>query len=53
MNIGAVVWFVLIGIALFGNAPRELALMSLAYPLMYFALSAVVTVRRGRAILRP
>ena len=53
MNTGAVVWFVLIGCTLFGNAPRELALVSLAYPLMYFALSALITVRRRRAILRP
>lgn len=53
MNVGAVVWFVLLGFTLFGNARRELAVISLVYPLMYFALSAVVTVRRRRAILRP
>jgi phosphatidylcholine synthase len=53
MNVAAVVWFVLIGFTLFGNARQGLALVSLAYPLMYFALSAVVTVRRRRAILRP
>ena len=53
MNVGAVVWFVLLGFTLFGSAGREVAVISLAYPLMYFALSAVVTVRRRRAILRP
>ena len=53
MNLGAVVWFVLLGFTLFGSAGQELALVSLAYPLMYFALSALVTVRRRRAILRP
>ena len=53
MNVAAVVWFVLLGFTLFGSAGQELAVISLAYPLMYFALSAVVTVRRRRAILRP
>jgi phosphatidylcholine synthase len=53
MNVAAVVWFVLLGFTLFGSAGHELALVSLAYPLMYFALSALATVRRRRAILRP
>jgi len=44
---------VLLGFTLFGSAGQELALVSLAYPLMYFALSALATVRRRRAILRP
>ena len=53
MNVAAVVWFVLLGLTLFGSAGQELALVSLAYPVMYFALSALVTVRTRRAILRP
>jgi hypothetical protein len=53
MNVAAVVWFVLLAFTLFGSAGQELAVISLAYPLMYFALSVVVTVRRRRAILRP
>ena len=53
MNVGAVIWFVLLGLVLFGPAQRTLAAVSLIYPLTYLALSAVVTVRRRRAILRP
>jgi phosphatidylcholine synthase len=53
MNVGAVVWFALLGFTLFGSAGQEVAVISFAYPLMYLALSAVVTVRRRRAILRP
>lgn len=53
MNVGAVIWFVLLGFTLFGSARTELAMVSLVYPLMYFVLSAMVTVRRRRAILRP
>jgi hypothetical protein len=53
MNVAAVVWFVLLGFTLFGSTGQKLAVISLAYPLLYFALSAVVTVRRRRAILRP
>ena len=49
----AVGWFVLLGLILFGPAQRALAVLSLIYPLTYMALSAAVTVRRRRAILRP
>jgi phosphatidylcholine synthase len=47
INLGAAIWFVLIGLVLLGGDDhrRSLALMSLIYPLMYLALSAVVTVR--------
>ena len=49
MNLGAVVWFVLLGVILFGPAQysRMLAVVSLAYPAMYFVFSATVTVRRS------
>jgi phosphatidylcholine synthase len=53
MNIGAVVWFVLLGLVLFGRAQETLAVVSLIYPLAYLALSAAVTVRKRQAILRP
>jgi phosphatidylcholine synthase len=53
MNVGAVIWFVLLGLALFGRAQQPLAAISLIYPFAYLALSATVTVRRRRAILRP
>jgi phosphatidylcholine synthase len=53
INAGAVVWFVLLGLILFGPAQQTVAVVSLIYPLMYLALSAAVTVRRRRAILRP
>ena len=53
MNVGAIVWFVLLGLVLFGRAQKALAVVSLIYPLAYLALSAAVTVRRRRAILRP
>jgi phosphatidylcholine synthase len=53
MNAGAVIWFVLLGLVLFGRAQETLAVVSLLYPLTYLALSAAVTVRRRRAILRP
>jgi phosphatidylcholine synthase len=48
MNVGAVFWFVLIGLALFGDASRgsTFALVSLVYPLAYLALSARVALRR-------
>jgi phosphatidylcholine synthase len=48
MNLGAVVWFVLLVVVLFGPLEYSsgLAIASLTYPLMYFALSATVTVRR-------
>jgi phosphatidylcholine synthase len=53
INVGAAVWFVLLGLILFGPAQDTLAVVSLIYPLTYMALSAAVTVRRRRAILRP
>jgi len=53
MNVGAVIWFVLLGVVLFGRAREMLAVVSLIYPLVYLALSASVTIRRRRAILPP
>jgi len=53
INAGAAVWIVLLGLILFGPAQQTVAVVSLIYPLMYLALSAAVTVRRRRAILRP
>jgi len=53
MNVGAIVWFALIGLSLFGSAGAEVALVSLLYPLLYLGLSGLITVRRRRAILRP
>jgi phosphatidylcholine synthase len=53
INVGAAIWFVLLGLILFGPPQETLAVVSLIYPLMYMALSAAVTVRRRRAILRP
>ena len=53
INVGATVWFVLLGLILFGPEQKTLAVVSLIYPLTYMALSAAVTVRRRRAILRP
>ena len=52
MNAGAIIWFVLLGLVLFGRAREALAVVSLIYPLAYLALSAMITVRRRRAILR-
>ena len=48
MNIGAVVWFVLLGVALGGptHSSRVLAAFSLVYPAAYLALSASVTIQR-------
>ena len=48
INVGAAVWFVMLGVVLAGtpDLARPLALVSLIYPLMYLALSAVVTVQR-------
>jgi phosphatidylcholine synthase len=50
MNAGSAVWFVSLGVVLFGpHAERELvAVLSLAYPVMYLALSAWVTFTRKR-----
>jgi phosphatidylcholine synthase len=53
INVGAAIWFVLLGLILFGPARSALAVASLIYPLIYTVLSAAVTVRRRRAILRP
>ena len=47
------IWFVLLGLILFGPARSTTAVVSLIYPLIYTVLSAAVTVRRRRAILRP
>ena len=49
MNLGAVVWFVLLGVILFGPAQysRMVAVVSLVYPALYLAFSAVVTLRRS------
>ena len=48
INVGAAIWFVLLGLVLLGpeDYRRSMALVSLIYPMMYLALSAVVTVRR-------
>jgi phosphatidylcholine synthase len=45
INIGAAIWFVLIGLVLFGpeDRRRTVAIVSLTYPVMYLALSAFVT----------
>jgi len=47
INVGAAIWFVLLGWVLLGGAgdSRTLAVLSLIYPSMYLALSAAVTVR--------
>ena len=49
INIGAAFWFVLLGLTLFGPADLRgtAGLVSLAYPVMYLALSAFVTFRRS------
>jgi phosphatidylcholine synthase len=49
INLGAAVWFVLLGVVLFGSEGQRqpLALISLTYPLTYLVLSAVVAVRTG------
>ena len=50
VNVGAAIWFVMLGLVLRGAPfePRSVALVSMAYPLLYLALSAVVTVQRRR-----
>ena len=50
MNIGSAVWFVSLGLVLFGPEEhrRTVATISLAYPAMYLALSAFVTFTRKR-----
>lgn len=51
MNLGAVVWFVMLGVVLGGPADysRMLAALSLVYPAAYLGLSALVTTRRRGA----
>jgi phosphatidylcholine synthase len=48
MNVGAAVWFVLLGLALGRpvSDSRPFAMVSLLYPALYFSLSAVVTIQR-------
>jgi phosphatidylcholine synthase len=49
INVGAAVWFVLLGLVLIGaGGGSGLAIVSMLYPLMYLVLSAVVTVRVRR-----
>jgi phosphatidylcholine synthase len=50
VNGGSAIWFVLLGLALFGPEPYRptVATLSLAYPVMYLALSLFVTVTRKR-----
>jgi phosphatidylcholine synthase len=53
INWGAAVWFILLALVLRGSGAQAhaLAVISLAYPTMYLALSALVT-RRKRAAFR-
>jgi phosphatidylcholine synthase len=48
INVGSAIWFVALGVVLFGPEPqrRTSAILSLAYPVMYLALSAFVAVDR-------
>ena len=48
LNVGSAVWFVLLGLILFGPPAYSsmLAMVSLVYPAMYLGLSAAVTVQR-------
>ncbi len=50
VNAGSAIWFVSLGVVLFGPEEyrRTVALLSLAYPVMYLALSAFVTFMRKR-----
>jgi phosphatidylcholine synthase len=50
INAGSAIWFVSLGVVLFGPEEyrRSVALVSLAYPVMYLALSAFVTFTRKR-----
>ena len=50
INIGSAIWLVSLGFVLFGPEEyrRTLAILSLAYPVMYLALSAFVTFTRKR-----
>jgi phosphatidylcholine synthase len=51
VNVGSAVWFVVLGLVLIGRPldSRTLALASIAYPVMYLVLSAVVTLQRRTA----
>jgi phosphatidylcholine synthase len=53
VNTGAAVWFLLLGLVLYGpeNQRGAVALVSLVYPLMYLGLSALIT--RDRHANRP
>ena len=50
INAGSAIWFVSLGLVLFGPEEyrRTIAMLSLAYPVMYLSLSAFVTVTRKR-----
>jgi phosphatidylcholine synthase len=50
INIGSAIWFVLLGFGLFGpeGLRMPLVIVSLAYPVLYLALSAFVTLTRKR-----
>jgi len=48
INVGAAIWFVLLGLILFGPAQEPLAVASLIYPVTYLVLSAAVALRRFR-----
>ena len=50
INIGSAIWFVSLGVVLFGPEQyrRTLAIASLAFPVMYLSLSAFVTFSRKR-----
>jgi phosphatidylcholine synthase len=47
LNLGSAIWFVTIGVMLFGpaDARHTVAVVSLAYPACYLALSAAVSFR--------
>ncbi len=51
INVGSAAWFLVLSVVLLDRAGhwRGLAWLSLAYPALYLGLSAVVTVRVGRA----
>ncbi len=50
INVGGLIWFGMLGLVLRGGPvePRSVALVSMAYPLLYLVLSAVVTARTLR-----
>ncbi len=54
INIGGLIWFVLLALVLRGAPfePRSVALVSMAYPLLYLALSALVAVRTRSRVER-